>query len=312
MLGYLPAVQRGPRDVVRRRRDPPAAPRSGRSFASRCARYQPDSVPAATSRRQCSATTSSSLPERTTRREPHRRAARPGCHERPHRNPRARFRRRRDYDRGGPDRHRQLRRGLRVRMHRVVVARLQRRDPAIPTDLGWETVATEELPVRGFGRNVYEAAWVGELEAPRTSSWRAPRRERRLAGHGRGVGAPERRPRGSRRCPLAPRLGAAADLRRRDRALVTAARKNRRWSSGSVDAESDGGRHGGTRPGRTSGTCDFFLTRSARDDPTNNAKPKRRPQVSHPLGIVRERGLVHGGRRWAAAREPPRARARDA
>jgi hypothetical protein len=53
-----------------------------------------------------------------------------------------------------------------VRMHRTVVARLQRLDPAIPTDLGWETVATEELTVRGFGRNVFEAAWIGELEAP--------------------------------------------------------------------------------------------------------------------------------------------------
>ena len=119
----------------------------------------------------------------------------------------------------------------------------------------------EDLPVRGFGRNVYEAAWVGELEAPEDIPLRTPARTA-TGGSRRGVGAPARRPRGSRRCPLAPRLGAAADLRRRDRALVTAARKNRRWSSESVDAESDGGRHGGTRPGRTSGTCDFFLTRT--------------------------------------------------
>jgi hypothetical protein len=61
-----------------------------------------------------------------------------------------------------------------VRMHRVVVARLQRRDPAIPTDLGWETVTTEELPVRGFGRNAFEAAWVGELEAPEDLPLRTP------------------------------------------------------------------------------------------------------------------------------------------
>jgi hypothetical protein len=61
-----------------------------------------------------------------------------------------------------------------VRMHRVVVARLQRRDPAIPTDLGWQTVATEELTVRGFGRNLFEAAWVGELGAPEDLPLRTP------------------------------------------------------------------------------------------------------------------------------------------
>ena len=61
-----------------------------------------------------------------------------------------------------------------IRMHRVVVARLQRRDPQIPTDLGWETVATEELTVRGFGRNIFEAAWVAELEAPEDLPLRTP------------------------------------------------------------------------------------------------------------------------------------------
>jgi hypothetical protein len=61
-----------------------------------------------------------------------------------------------------------------VRMHRKVVARLQRRDPAIPTDLGWETVTATELTVRGFGRNVFEAAWVGELEAPEDLQLRTP------------------------------------------------------------------------------------------------------------------------------------------
>jgi hypothetical protein len=64
-----------------------------------------------------------------------------------------------------------------VRVHRVVVARLQRRDPAIPTDLGWDTVATEELRVRGFGRNVFEAAWVGELAAPVNLPLRTPGEE---------------------------------------------------------------------------------------------------------------------------------------
>jgi hypothetical protein len=53
----------------------------------------------------------------------------------------------------------------RVSANRTVVARLQRRDPAIPTDLGWETVATRALPVQGHGRNVHEAAWVGVLDA---------------------------------------------------------------------------------------------------------------------------------------------------
>jgi hypothetical protein len=61
-----------------------------------------------------------------------------------------------------------------VRQHRLVVARLQRVDPAIPTDLGWETVATTELRIRGFGRNIFEAAWVGELEAPLNLPLRTP------------------------------------------------------------------------------------------------------------------------------------------
>jgi hypothetical protein len=61
-----------------------------------------------------------------------------------------------------------------VRMHRTMVARLQRLDPAIPTDLGWETLSTEELTVRGFGRNVFEAAWTGELEAPEDLPLRTP------------------------------------------------------------------------------------------------------------------------------------------
>lgn len=47
-----------------------------------------------------------------------------------------------------------------------MVARLQKADPDIPTDLGWDTVDTVELIVRGTGRTAAEAAWVGELEAP--------------------------------------------------------------------------------------------------------------------------------------------------
>ncbi len=52
-----------------------------------------------------------------------------------------------------------------VSANRQVVAKLQRRDPAIKTDLGWKTVAAAELVIRGRGRNQYEAAWVGELDA---------------------------------------------------------------------------------------------------------------------------------------------------
>jgi hypothetical protein len=59
-----------------------------------------------------------------------------------------------------PSRHEKIRR------NRLMVARLQRADAAIPTDLGWDTVDTVELVVRGTGRTPAEAAWVGELEAP--------------------------------------------------------------------------------------------------------------------------------------------------
>ncbi len=52
-----------------------------------------------------------------------------------------------------------------VGTNRVVVARLQKRDPNLDTDLGWDTVAVRQLEVRGTGRNAFEAAWVGELEA---------------------------------------------------------------------------------------------------------------------------------------------------
>ena len=55
-----------------------------------------------------------------------------------------------------------------VSANRQVVATLQRRDPAIPTDLGWKTVAVKELVVRGRGASQFEAAWVGELDAGRT------------------------------------------------------------------------------------------------------------------------------------------------
>lgn len=58
--------------------------------------------------------------------------------------------------------------GAAVSANRQVVARLQRRDPAIPTDLGWETVAVTPLAVRGRGEGTpdFEVAWVGALASP--------------------------------------------------------------------------------------------------------------------------------------------------
>jgi hypothetical protein len=52
-----------------------------------------------------------------------------------------------------------------VDTNRLLVARLQRRDPEIDTDLGWETVTTGKLTLRGRGANDHEAAWVAELDA---------------------------------------------------------------------------------------------------------------------------------------------------
>ena len=50
-------------------------------------------------------------------------------------------------------------------LDRTLVARIQRRDPLIPTDLGWKTVAVERMALRGRGDSQHEAAWVGELDA---------------------------------------------------------------------------------------------------------------------------------------------------
>lgn len=61
-----------------------------------------------------------------------------------------------------------------VRRNRRVVARLQRVDPNLPTDLGWDTVDTVELHVRGAGRSNTEAAWVGELASPVNIPLRKP------------------------------------------------------------------------------------------------------------------------------------------
>ncbi len=61
-----------------------------------------------------------------------------------------------------------------IARHRTVVARLQRRDPDLPTDLGWKTVDTVPLEIKGIGKNEVEAAWVGELAAGQDMALRRP------------------------------------------------------------------------------------------------------------------------------------------
>ncbi len=61
-----------------------------------------------------------------------------------------------------------------IARNRTVVARLQERDPDLPTDLGWKTVDTVELSIRGIGKNEVEAAWVGELAAGKELTLRRP------------------------------------------------------------------------------------------------------------------------------------------
>lgn len=55
---------------------------------------------------------------------------------------------------------------LLVDENRTVVARLQQQDPAIPTDLGWHTVASTDLVIRGQGPREWDVSWVGALEGP--------------------------------------------------------------------------------------------------------------------------------------------------
>jgi hypothetical protein len=61
-----------------------------------------------------------------------------------------------------------------VDQHRVVIARLQRRRNDIGTDLGWTTVATEKLPIRGADSTTFEVAWTGELDAGTDIGLRTP------------------------------------------------------------------------------------------------------------------------------------------
>ena len=52
-----------------------------------------------------------------------------------------------------------------VTEHRVVVARLQKRNPLVDSDLGWTTVATQQLPIRSSDMKANAAVWTGELDA---------------------------------------------------------------------------------------------------------------------------------------------------
>lgn len=61
-----------------------------------------------------------------------------------------------------------------VRRNRRVIARLQREDRDLRTDLGWRTVDTVELTIRGHGRTAAEAGWVGELTSPVDIPLRTP------------------------------------------------------------------------------------------------------------------------------------------
>lgn len=58
--------------------------------------------------------------------------------------------------------------------HRSVVAQLQKKDPTIDTDLGWRTVATEQLTIRSADPGTHEVAWVGELGAGEELTLRQP------------------------------------------------------------------------------------------------------------------------------------------
>jgi len=66
-----------------------------------------------------------------------------------------------------------------VDRNRALVARLQRRDQRIETDLGWETMVAKRMVLRGRGANDHEVAWVAELAASEDIQLTRP-------GHGPG------------------------------------------------------------------------------------------------------------------------------
>ncbi len=61
-----------------------------------------------------------------------------------------------------------------VDANRVVVARLQKRNPRLRSDLGWTTVAVEELEIRAADEGAHAAVWVGELDAGQEVVFRRP------------------------------------------------------------------------------------------------------------------------------------------
>jgi hypothetical protein len=61
-----------------------------------------------------------------------------------------------------------------VRENRLVVARLQRKNPQLQSDLGWTTVATQELAIHAADESAHSAVWVGELNAGREILLRRP------------------------------------------------------------------------------------------------------------------------------------------
>jgi hypothetical protein len=60
----------------------------------------------------------------------------------------------------------------RVELTRVMRARLERRVPAVNTDLGWQTVATTRLPIQGVDGAV--VSWEGEIELPKALAPQRP------------------------------------------------------------------------------------------------------------------------------------------
>jgi len=62
----------------------------------------------------------------------------------------------------------------RVGANRRVQARLQRHNPAVPTDLGWETVTEVALRIEGFDAQSLTAAWVGAIKLPASVTTRRP------------------------------------------------------------------------------------------------------------------------------------------
>ncbi len=62
-----------------------------------------------------------------------------------------------------------------VQRNRVVVARLQKRHPRLRrSDLGWKTVAAQELEVRAADEGAHAAVWVAELDAGQEVVLRRP------------------------------------------------------------------------------------------------------------------------------------------